>query len=223
MGAIYLVRHGQAPAAAYGVGTASPDAPGLTDLGFMQARRTGDVLSTLVPAFDTAISGDLPRQVATLHGVLEAFDATPEPTADPEWNEYALPPSVTTVDSALYDDRARYQEALDVALGGWIEGATADDGESYHEFATRTREAGNRAADLAGSGKNVLVVSSAGTITQLLAQLWAVPGTQWPTLHRTFVNASITKLIAGKRGLSVVSFNEHAHLAGRDDGLMTYR
>ncbi|MGO3327184.1 histidine phosphatase family protein [Gordonia sp. (in: high G+C Gram-positive bacteria)] len=223
MGAVYLVRHGQAPAHAYGVGTAAAGAPGLTDLGFAQARRTGGVLAALVPGFDAAISGDLPRQTATLHGVLEAFDAPPEKIVDPAWNEYALPPSVTSVDSSLYDDRARYQQALDVALAGWIEGDTADGGESYTDFARRTREAADRAASLAGSGKNVVAVSSAGTISQLLAQLWSVPGTQWPTLHRTFVNASITKLIVGRRGLQVVSFNEHAHLAGQGDGLMTYR
>ncbi|WOC12033.1 histidine phosphatase family protein [Gordonia sp. MP11Mi] len=223
MGAVYLVRHGQAPAHAYGVGTAAPDAPGLTDLGFAQARRSGELLAGLVPRFDAAISGDLPRQVATAQGVLGAFDAPPDQIVDAAWNEYALPPSVTAVDSSLYDDRARYQQALDVALAGWIDGDRVDDGESYPEFATRTRAAAERAASLAGSGKNVLVVSSAGTITQLLAQLWGVPGSQWPTLHRTFVNASITKLIAGRRGLSVVSFNEHAHLAGSSDGLMTYR
>ncbi|MCF8604443.1 histidine phosphatase family protein [Gordonia sp. HY442] len=223
MGALYLVRHGQAPAHAYGVGTAAADARGLTDLGFVQARRTGDVLAGLVPGFDAAISGDLPRQAATLQSVLEAFDSPPETTVDPAWSEYSLPPSVTSVDSSLYDDRARYQQALDVALTGWIDGDTADESESYTEFATRTREAADRAASLAGSGKNVVAVSSAGTITQLLAQLWGVPGAQWPTLHRTFVNASITKLIVGRRGLQVVSFNEHAHLAGRDSGLMTYR
>ncbi|MCF8587392.1 histidine phosphatase family protein [Gordonia liuliyuniae] len=223
MGAVYLVRHGQAPAHAYGVGTAAPGAPGLTDLGFAQARRSGDVLAGLVPGFDAAISGDLPRQVATAQSVLGAFDTAPDQIVDAAWNEYALPPSVTTVDASLYDDRARYQQALDVALAGWIDGDAVDDGESYTEFATRTRAAAERAATLAGSGKNVLVVSSAGTITQLLAQLWGVPGSQWPTLHRTFVNASITKLIAGRRGLSVVSFNEHAHLAGAKDGLMTYR
>lgn len=223
MGAVYLVRHGQAPAHAYGVGTADADAPGLTDLGFAQARRTGETLAAIVPAFDAAISGDLPRQATTCRSVLQAFPTPLDPIVDPEWNEYALPAAVTSVDASLYDDRARYQQALDVALAGWIDGDAAAGGETYAQFADRTRAAADRAASLAGSGANVLVVSSAGTITQLLAQLWGVPGTHWPTLHRTFVNASITKIIAGRRGLSVVSVNEHAHLAGRADGLMTYR
>ena len=222
MGAIYLVRHGQAPAHAYGVGTADADAPGLTDLGFEQARRSGRVLAGLVPSFDATISGTLPRQRATLQGVMEAFDAGHEHVIDADWDEYSVSDIVAgTVDAALYEDRAAYQRLVDSALSGWIDGADA--AETYAAYADRTRAAAERAAALAGSGRNVLVVSSAGTITQLLAQLWQVPPQGWPAMSRAFVNASITMVISGSRGLSVVSVNEHAHLAGRSDGLMTYR
>ncbi|GAA4671061.1 histidine phosphatase family protein [Gordonia humi] len=223
MGAIYLVRHGQAPAHAYGVGTATGDAPGLTDLGFEQARRSGVLLAGMVPAFDATISGALPRQRATLQGVMAAFDPRPEHVVDADWDEYSVSDIVAgSVDAATYADRAAYQRLVDTALSDWIDGTTTGD-ESYAEYAARTTAAAQRAADLAGSGANVLVVSSAGTITQLLAQLWQVPPQGWPTLSRAFVNASVTKVISGKRGLSVVSVNEHAHLARRGEGMMTYR
>ena len=224
MGTIYLVRHGQAPAHAYGVGTAEVDAAGLTDLGEAQARRTGELLSGYA-RFDAAISGDLPRQRATLSGVLAAFapEQRPEHVVDADWDEYDLPPGLTATDPTLYADRAAYQRILDEGLGRWIGGLDADESaESFAAFAARTRAAADRAADLAGSGRSVLVVSSAGTITQLVAQLWGVPAENWPTLSRTFVNASVTKIIAGRRGLTVVSVNEHEHLAAVD-GLMSFR
>lgn len=223
MGAIYLVRHGQAPAHAYGVGEAAADAPGLTDLGFEQARRSGGLLAGMVPSFDATISGTLPRQRATLQSAMEAFEQRPEHVIDADWDEYSVNDIVAgSVDAALYEDRAAYQRLVDTALERWIDGESTSN-ESYADYAARTRAASQRAAELAGSGKNVLVVSSAGTITQLLAQLWQVPPQGWPALSRAYVNASVTKVISGRSGLSVVSVNEHAHLARLGDGLMTYR
>ena len=42
-------------------------------------------------------------------------------------------------------------------------------------------------------------------------------------MARTMVNASISKLIVGRSGVSVVSFNEHGHLSDRDGGIATFR
>ncbi|GEE01624.1 phosphoglycerate mutase [Gordonia spumicola] len=220
MGAVYLVRHGQAPAHAYGVGEADPAAPGLTELGFAQARRTGELLARLVPTFDAAISGDLPRQRATLFAVLEAFDERPAHEVDADWDEYALPASLMTTAADLYADRAAYQRVLDAGLNGWIAGTESGE-ETFVEFLARTRAAAQRAAALAGSGRNVLVTSSAGTIGLLIAQLWGIPPADWPAVSRTFVNASITKVLVGRSGLTVVSVNEHGHLAA--DRIATFR
>lgn len=227
MGAIYLVRHGQAPSHAY-VDDATPDydaagdtTPGLTDLGFRQARAAGVALARQVDGFDAAISGSLPRQRATVAGVLEAFPSAAAPDIDPAWNEYVTPSVPEAADIHAGGGRP-FQDALDTALTAWAGGA-ANGPESYADFAGRVRDAADRAAALAGSGKSILVVSSAGVITQLIAQLWQVPDAAWPHLSRTFVNASVTKLIAGRRGLTLVSFNDHAHLSDRDSGLMTFR
>ena len=38
----------------------------------------------------------------------------------------------------------------------------------------------------------------------------------WIRMSRTMINASLTKLIVGSTGVSVVSSNEHAHLATVD-------
>lgn len=223
MGILYLVRHGQAPAHAYSDAPVAPDAAPLTDLGFAQARATGRELARQVDGFTATFSGGLPRQRATLGGVLEAFDGhRAERVVDPGWDEYSIPALPGGPSAAMYDNPAAYQQVLDQALVRWTAGGT-DEAETYPEYLARMSAAAQRAAALAGSGQTVLAVSSAGTITALIAQLWGVPAQSWPALARAMVNASITKLIVGRRGLTVVSVNEHAHLSALDVGLATFR
>ena len=237
MGVIYLVRHGQANALAYGIDDASTDVSngpgGLTRVGDMQAKLTGAALAGQVETITTAISGDLPRQQQTLAGVLAAFDNPPTPRVDADWNEYELPALVGSASAELFRDSRSYQRQLDAGLAHWISAGEAGtstsadetDGpdETYPHFSGRIRDAAARAAELAGSGQTVLVVSSAGSITQWIAQLWDIPAQRWPAMARTMVNASITKLIVGRSGVSLVSFNEHGHLADRDGGVSTFR
>lgn len=242
MGVIYLVRHGQADPAAYGIADASGESVaaetaagvepgGLTATGTVQAQLTGQVLAGLTGRIDTAVSGDLPRQRQTLAGVLAAFDDPPAPTVDAAWNEYELPDLVGSATAAEFADGRGYQQRLDAALAEWIAQSGVGDGadaaarvgESYAAFRARVSAAAQRAADQASSGRTVLVVSSAGTITQLIADLWGVPPERWPVMARAMVNASMSKLIVGRRGISVVSFNEHAHLADRAGGVSTFR
>ncbi|MGV9709406.1 histidine phosphatase family protein [Gordonia sp. NPDC003424] len=230
MGVIYLVRHGQADPNAYGINDDTVSAPngpgGLTDTGVMQAKLTGALLSSLTGTVTAALSGDLPRQTQTLAAVLGQIEGAPAPTVDPDWNEYALPALVGNATVDQYRDGRSYQQLLDAGIGEWIADTAAHHeagGETYRGFADRVSAAAQRARQLAGSGETVVVVSSAGTITQWLAQLWDIPDQRWPALSRTMVNASVSKLVVGRSGVSVVSFNEHAHLADREGGLATYR
>ena len=102
--------------------------------------------------------------------------------------------------------------------------ATADrSAETYPEYVQRTTDAADRVRELAGTGQTVLVVSSAGTITALIARLWGVPPQRWPGLARTMVNASVSKVIVGRRGMTVTSVNEYAHLALTGDDIATFR
>lgn len=242
MGVIHLVRHGQADPSAYGVPSASHGGAGaLTALGVRQARTAGAELRRRTDALTAAVSGDLPRQRQTLAHVLDRFAAPPAPIVDPGWNEYPMPATVARADAAQYADGRAYQELLDAGLAEWIARSTpagpaapsagTDAGaapagsasESYAAFRARIREAADRAATRAGSGRCAVVVSSAGAITRLVAELWQVPDHRWPTLARSMVNASITTLIVGRRGLSVVTVNEHAHLRTDEHDLSTFR
>ncbi|HMS75552.1 histidine phosphatase family protein [Gordonia sp. (in: high G+C Gram-positive bacteria)] len=230
MGAIYIVRHGQADPSAYGVAEAADSSVpigSLTDTGVMQAKLSGALLSSLVAKVDAAFTGTLPRQQQTLAAVLEQFPGAPAPVVEAGWDEYEIPDltGAATVDD--FRDGAAYQRLLDARLGEWIDGTLAlpegSSHETYAAYRERIRNAARAAAAEAGSGKTVLVASSAGTITALIAELWQVPDAHWPVLARTMVNASVTKLISGRSGLSVISFNEHAHLADLDGGVTTFR
>ncbi|MBD0023951.1 histidine phosphatase family protein [Gordonia pseudamarae] len=230
MGVIYLVRHGQADPSAYGLG-AEPEggAPvgSLTDTGVMQAKLSGALLSSLVSKVDAAFTGTLPRQRQTLAAVLEQFPGAPAAVVESGWDEYEIPDLTGEATMDDFRDGAAYQKIIDARLGDWIAGTLAlpegSTHESYAAYRERIRGAARTAAAEAGSGKTVLVASSAGTITALIAELWQVPDARWPVLARTMVNASVTKLISGRSGLSVVSFNEHAHLADLDGGVTTFR
>ncbi|GAB16969.1 phosphoglycerate mutase family protein [Gordonia effusa NBRC 100432] len=227
MGTIYLVRHGQAQANAYGIDTAAAsDGPigSLTEAGAAQAALTGKLLADQIPNFTGAISGDLPRQTQTLAGVLGAFDAAPTPQVDPGWNEYELSSLMGTATAEEYLDGRSFQQHLDIALSRWVDGATpTTGGESYTDFAQRVAASAKAAIAQAGSGETLLVVSSAGVITQWIAQLFSIPGQSWPALSRAMVNASVSKLIVGRTGVNLVSFNEHLHLSDRDGGIATFR
>ncbi|EGD54851.1 histidine phosphatase family protein [Gordonia neofelifaecis] len=221
MGVLYIVRHGQAPAHAYGPDADTVGGPGLTELGFAQARATGEALAAQVPQFDAMFCGDLPRQQATMAGILEAFPDAGAPTIDPDWNEYTTP-ALPEADDIYRGGGKPFQDAITRALHEWVDGADTGP-ETYAAYAARTRAAADRAAAAAGSGKTVLVVSSAGSITQLVAQLWDVPGRSWPQMSRTFVNTSVTKVLAGGRGMTLVSLNAHDHVSALGSELMSYR
>src|SRR5260370_25871932 len=75
MGAIYLVRHGQA---AFG----TDDYDRLTPMGFMQARLLGAYFGLRQVRFDAVYTGTLRRHAETAHGIFEgtaADDAPPSP------------------------------------------------------------------------------------------------------------------------------------------------
>jgi broad specificity phosphatase PhoE len=215
MGVIYLLRHAQAPAAAYGHRIdAGPAVQELTALGTEQARRAGTALAARTDPPDYLVSGDMPRQRQTLTVSAQFCQVRATPVVDNRWNEYDVDAVLGGEGRAATMAGGQLQAFVDDALFEWVGGhSSCDDGlETYAGYQRRCRVALDAVCGLAGSGKTVLVVSSSGTITQVLAQLWGLDGPQWIRLARTMINASFTKLIVGRGGTSVVSVNEHAHV-----------
>lgn len=224
MGSLYLVRHGQAQPSAYGAtdGVDDDSVGALTPTGQLQAGVTGTVLSGLVPRFTTAVSGGLLRQRQTLAGVVGAFDEQPPAVVDEGWDEYDLAGLMGAPTAAQLADGRSFQQSLDAVLDAWVTGGL-EGVESFEDYARRVAEAGQRAVDEAGSGRNVLVVSSAGSITLWLAQHLGIDARHWPKLAASMMNASITRCIVGRRGVTVVSINEHLHLSDLEGGIATFR
>jgi hypothetical protein len=65
-------------------------------------------------------------------------------------------------------------------------------------------------------------VTSAGVIAVVCARLLGLRVEEWPALARVMVNASLTKVISGRTGQRLLTFNDHAHLE-HDRALITYR
>lgn len=91
---------------------------------------------------------------------------------------------------------------------------------SFVEYSARLAQALDDVSALSGVS---IVVSSAGSIAAAAAPLLGVTPTGWPALQRVMVNTSVTKVVRGQRGITLVSFNEHGHLEGVPGLKVTYR
>ena len=116
---------------------------------------------------------------------------------------------------------ASVQDLIDSALSSWI----ADPDGSWPEFAAGAVAALRElAATLGrGRGRDAVVVSSGGVIAAVAGALLGVPASGVVALNRVAVNTGVTTVTSGASGLSLLTFNDHAHLAGGERRLITYR
>lgn len=238
MSVVLLVRHGQA---SFGLGNYDR----LSDHGRAQVQRLGEVLSSRGVEIDRIVSGDLTRQRDTA-GILANVVGGGRPVAiDRGWNEYEYLPLITRV-KPLYrkhwlmvadlartaNPGQRLQEILDRALAEWVDAEDEPQStdrpetrgdlpmETFAAYSARIKDSLDAVSQTAGTS---LVVSSAGSITAAIAPLIGVPPQAWPALHRVMVNTSVTKVVRGQRGTSLISFNDHGHLEGVPGLQITYR
>lgn len=213
MGAVYLVRHGQAS-----FGAADYDK--LSALGVEQSQSVGEELRRRGLTFSVVASGAMARQRDT------ATAAGFEPAVDPRWDEYdfldVLRGHASSAPTAT--DPRGFQAALDDALLAWVGAAEGSPcGESWSAFAARVNAALDETVAALGKGQNALVFTSGGVIGAITARLIGDQPGRFTALHRVTCNAGITKLIAGRSGVTLVAFNEHAHFEGAGRHLLTYR
>jgi len=202
MPVIHLVRHGQASAEA-------DDYDVLSALGDRQARIAGRELARRGLRDPLVVSGTLNRQRDSAKALVEAAALAVAVPADPRWNEYDHLGLV-----ARYPAGAEgLQDRLDHALTSWID----DPAGGWDAFQGGAFEA---LAELIA--RDAIVVTSGGVIAAVCGALLGLPPSGVVALNRVTVNAAITTLIAGSRGLSLLTFNDHAHLVA-DRTLLTYR
>jgi broad specificity phosphatase PhoE len=118
----------------------------------------------------------------------------------------------------------RFQAALDDALARWLAGEVpAGTTGTWAQFSGGAFDAAGEVFGGLPKGGAALVFTSAGLISALAARLLNLPPEGFLALNRTMANASITKLVSGRSGVSLISYNEHGHFEGQNRELLTYR
>lgn len=220
MGSLLLIRHGQAS-----FGAADYDQ--LSPLGHQQAQWTADELARRGVAVSYVGHGALRRQTETAAPIPGSVAAT----VDPRWNEYdsddlmaAHSPSSARLHGSPQISSREFQVILEDALHAWVAAGDASDArETWPQFRGRIQAALSDAAAALGSGETGVVVTSAGAIAAACTLLLGGDAETFVRLNRTAINASITKIVTGRGGLSLVSFNDHGHLEARGREVVTYR
>ena len=221
MGVLYLVRHGQA---SFG----TDDYDRLSDLGKQQARITGAHLASQGITPTRIIHGGLLRQRQTAEGILAGLGTTtahsPATQQDTGWDEYdawGITGALSDTDPRASHDSRVFQDELERGCARWASGGhDADYAETHSAFTARVDRAFTDARAATGSGETTIVVSSAGSIGWTVARLMGGDFDQWMAFTRVTINTGITKIVTGRSGISLVSFNEHTHLA---PDIVTYR
>ncbi len=214
MGQILLVRHGQASWGAEDYDVLSP-------LGEQQSEVLGPALVRALGSVepDLLVHGTMQRQQRTAELAAKAAGWSITPTVDERWNEMDHL-AVLAVQPRDFDgepDRAQFQAWFEAATARWTSGNHDHDyDESFPAFRTRVRE-GIEALTEVGTA---VVVTSGGPISAVTADLLAAGRPTYQRLAPVVVNSSVTRVVSGRRGLTLVSFNDHAHLPAE---LLTYR
>jgi broad specificity phosphatase PhoE len=219
MATILLVRHGQASFGA-------EDYDVLSDVGHRQAEIVGERLAA-VPEVTRVLTGAMVRQRDTAAPLLARLGVTAD--EDARFDEYDHvelvrratddPGTDLTVDET--DPRRAFQTVLERSLSRWTGGDHDDYHESHAAFRARVRDA----VIEVGSGLEgtAVVVTSGGVISAVCADALRLDNDGWAQLNTVIVNSSITKLVVGRRGTTLVTINDHAHLEPHGRELLTYR
>jgi broad specificity phosphatase PhoE len=214
MPTVLLVRHGQA---SFGEG----DYDRLSELGRRQAEMVGRAPALRGLRRPGAVHGSLRRQRDTARLALASAGLGTEATLDPRWDEYDHLELVRRYAAEHERPGPRtsreFQLLLDAALARWVE--HGDEG-GWPAFAGGAIDALGELVRRLEPGQDAMVFTSAGTIAAICADLLGASTETVVALNRVGVNGAITKLVAGRSGVSLLTFNEHSHV---DPAGVTYR
>jgi broad specificity phosphatase PhoE len=212
---VILVRHGQAS-----FGTEDYDRLSVT--GLRQSEVLGASLADHGVTPSRLVSGRMRRQSETAVAMAKGANWDHEVRVDPAWDEFDVMNFLQThsVGPAATDSRA-FQHELDAGMRRWADGAVLEDtSERFSEFTARVESGLQRLLEEQAGQGPAIVSTSAGAISWVVTSLIGGGVEQWVRLNRVCINAAVTKVVQGRQGMSLVSFNEHGHFQPSE---VTYR
>jgi broad specificity phosphatase PhoE len=220
MSVVLLVRHGQAS-------WASSDYDRLSALGEQQSRVLGAALAARGVGPDLLVRGSMRRHRQTATAVASGAGWDGDVVEDAGWDEFD---HLSTLQGAVDfdevpgegpDERVRRFEAT---IDRWASGRhDTEYHESFPAFRDRVDAAMRRTLERLEPKQTAVVFTSAGPVSWVAATLADGGVPAWGRLSTVVVNSSVTKVVHGRRGISLISFNDHSHLEEVGPDLLTYR
>ena len=221
MSRLLLVRHGQA---SWG----SDDYDVLSPLGEKQSRVLGEAFTARGVRPDLVVRGAMRRHRQTAEQAAAGGGWAVEVAEDDGWNEFDHVQMLSMHPSRYGEgeemSRAQFQAWFEEATLRWTGGEYDEDyDESFTAFGRRVDAALRRTVEGLGPNQTGVVFTSGGPISWVATSLLGGGANIWTQLNPVTVNSSVTKVVVGRRGATMVSFNDHSHLEAAGDGFITYR
>lgn len=219
---IIFVRHGQAQ-----FGQANYDK--LSEVGHEQAVALGKAILEQGITIDHWVSGDMVRHAETLRGISQGMRTqVSHQIVTPDLNEYDFTGQLNArfvgskAPVGLHTDRKTHFRALRETLALWQNDKILNPPESWAAFETRLKRAQQTIFGL--EGDTILVVSSGGVISKIVANALGVSHAKQVDLQLQIKNASMSTFIYSRRtgGFFLNAFNETPFVSAKTQHLLTY-
>ena len=214
MSELILIRHAQAS-----FGHENYD--NLSKLGHDQAALLGSFFEKLNIAPDRVVIGTQKRHQQTL----ENFNLKCQVDKHPGWNEYdfkdlLLAEFGPNIPEEIFTDRKTHFKTLRSTVTNWMNAKLPNATESWEDFSSRISSALEFSCDL--DCKQVVVVTSGGPISRVVATTLNAPKEEMMTLNLQIKNTSISKFIYTPKAFYLHSFNCAPQFDGDNAHLLTY-
>ncbi len=219
---IIFVRHGQAQ-----FGQANYDK--LSEVGHEQAVALGKAIFEQGITIDHWVRGDMVRHAETLKGISQGMRTqVSHQIVTPDLNEYDFTGQLNArfvgskAPVGLHTDRKTHFRALRETLALWQNDKILNPPESWAAFETRLKRAQQTIFGL--EGDTILVVSSGGAISKIVANALGVSHAKQVDLQLQIKNASMSTFIYSRRtgGFFLNAFNETPFVSAKTQHLLTY-
>jgi broad specificity phosphatase PhoE len=220
MSLLLLVRHGQASWGAH-------DYDRLSSVGEEQSRVLGAALAARGVRPDLVLRGSMLRHRQTAEAAVARAGWDADVLEDAGWDEFD---HLGTVDGTVLfehlDDEPDEERVrrFHGTIARWSSGEHDEEyGESFPAFQDRVRDAFDRTLARLEPKQTAVVFTSGGPVSWVAATLTDGGLPAWARLSKVVVNSSVTKVLTGRGGTNLITFNDHSHLEGVAPDLLTYR